>query len=53
MKRHGMPATQRGLTIIQLMVILLVAGVLGSIAVRYLIDKRCEAEPTAKVCARG
>jgi competence protein ComGC len=41
----------RGLTIVQTMVILLVVGILGSVLVDYIIDKRCEAEPSREMCA--
>jgi hypothetical protein len=40
----------RGLTIIQLMVILLFAGIAATVVVRLLIDKRCASEPQAKIC---
>lgn len=39
-----------GLTIIQLMLVLLIAGVLGSVAVNYIIDKRCENVPALSLC---
>lgn len=41
---------QKGLTIIQLMLILLVAGLVGSYAVDFLIAKRCEAAPEKAMC---
>lgn len=41
---------QKGLTIIQLMIILLIAGLVGSYAVDFLIDKRCEASPDKTMC---
>lgn len=43
--------TQKGLTIVQLMFILLIAGIAGSFLVDYLIEKRCEADPSAALCA--
>lgn len=42
----------RGLTIVQTMLILLVVGIAGSLLVNYIIDKRCEAEPSREICAR-
>jgi Tfp pilus assembly protein PilE len=44
---------QNGLTIIQLMVVLLVAGIIGSLAVNAIIDYRCKNNPTASICARN
>jgi Tfp pilus assembly protein PilE len=44
---------QNGLTIIQLMVLLLVAGIIGSIAVSTIIDYRCKSDPTASICAKN
>jgi hypothetical protein len=41
---------QKGLTIIQLMVILLVAGLVGSFVLDILIDKRCESSPETAAC---
>jgi len=41
---------QKGLTIIQLMLVLLVAGFLGSYIVDLLIDKRCESSPGSTLC---
>ena len=48
------PALQkmRGLTIVQTMLILLVVGIVGSIVIDYIIDKRCEAQPSREMCAR-
>ncbi len=40
----------QGLTIIQTMVILLIAGIAGLFLVNYLIDKRCEENPAAEMC---
>ena len=41
---------QSGLTLIQVMVIFLIVGVIGSTVANYMVDKHCEAEPTASVC---
>jgi len=41
---------QTGLTIIKLMVLLLIAGIAGSLAINALIKHRCLNEPTAKMC---
>ncbi|MGV3741543.1 MAG: hypothetical protein ACO1NO_04465 [Burkholderiaceae bacterium] len=41
---------QTGLTIIQLMLVLLVVGLLGSYIVDFLIDKRCESSPGTTLC---
>lgn len=41
---------QKGLTIIQLMLVLLVAGLLGSYLVDYLIEKRCASAPSETLC---
>lgn len=43
----------RGLTIVQTMVILAIIGIVGSLLVNYIIDKRCEAEPTRDICANN
>ena len=40
----------RGLTIIQTMVVLAIIGIAGSLLLNYIIDKRCEAEPTRDIC---
>lgn len=42
----------RGLTIIQTMVILAIIGIAGSLLANYILDKRCEAEPTREICAK-
>jgi hypothetical protein len=39
-----------GLTIIQLMVMLLIAGIAGALVVEFIIDKRCEDNPPVKLC---
>jgi len=41
----------RGITIVQTMLILMVIGIAGSLLVNYIIDKRCEAEPSREICA--
>ncbi|WP_164931906.1 hypothetical protein [Janthinobacterium sp. 17J80-10] len=47
-----MVVKMRGLSIIQTMVILAIIGIVGSLLANYVIDKRCEAEPTREICAR-
>ncbi|MBK4737241.1 hypothetical protein [Noviherbaspirillum pedocola] len=44
---------QQGLTIIQLMVVLLVAGLVGFYVIRAVVDYRCKDDPTASVCQRS
>lgn len=44
---------QQGLTIIQIMALLLIAGVLGSVIVKYLIEDRCESDPSRTVCTKN
>jgi uncharacterized protein (UPF0333 family) len=41
---------QKGLTIIQLMLILLVAGIVGAYVVDVLIEKRCESSWSKTLC---
>jgi hypothetical protein len=41
---------QKGLTIIQLMLILLIAGLVGSYVIDILIEKRCESSPNKTLC---
>lgn len=41
----------RGLTIIQTMLILLVVGLVGSVVLNYLVDKRCAESPSLEMCA--
>jgi len=41
---------RKGLTIIQLMVVLFIAGIVGWIVVDVIIDKRCEADPSKPMC---
>lgn len=44
---------QNGLTIIELMVVLLIAGIAGSFALNAIIEHRCERDPAASICARN
>lgn len=39
-----------GLTIVQLMLVLLVAGILGRLVVDFVIEKRCEAGLSTVSC---
>lgn len=41
---------QKGLTIIQLMVVLLIAGLVGFYVVEFLIDMRCDPASDASLC---
>jgi prepilin-type N-terminal cleavage/methylation domain-containing protein len=43
---------QNGLTIIELMVVLLIAGIAGSFALNAIIEHRCERDPAAAICAK-
>jgi Tfp pilus assembly protein PilE len=43
---------QQGWTIIQTMIVLLIAGLIGAYAVSYVIDKRCEEDPSRSVCSQ-
>lgn len=45
MKNH------KGLTIVQLMVILIIVGIAGSYVVRMIKNKQCEADPSRSSCA--
>jgi Tfp pilus assembly protein PilW len=40
----------KGLTIIQLMVTLLVAGIVGKILIDVLVAKRCDSNPSTQLC---
>ncbi len=42
-----------GFTIIQLMIVLLIAGLAGSFLVNALIDKRCESDPSSSLCTKN
>lgn len=41
----------RGLTIVQLMLALLIAGVAARLVVDFIIEKRCESNHAAALCA--
>lgn len=41
----------KGLSIIQLMLILLLAGIVAKLAIELLIRKRCEDRPAIPLCA--
>jgi hypothetical protein len=43
---------QEGLTIIQLMVLLLIAGIVGSLLLKIIIEHRCQSDPSASLCVR-
>jgi hypothetical protein len=40
----------RGITIVQLMVFLLIAGVVARFVVNFVIEKRCETNHTSALC---
>lgn len=40
----------KGITIVQLMLVLLVAGIVGRLVVDFVIDKRCEAGQSVALC---
>lgn len=42
--------TMRGLTIVETMLILLVVGIIGSVVLNYLVDKRCTENPQLEMC---
>lgn len=46
----GYEYVMKGLSLIQVMVILAVLGVAGYFLVSYVIDKRCEADPQRAMC---
>lgn len=48
--RRRFTKAARGLTLIQLMFILLIAGIVGTLVVRFIIDKRCESDPSTSLC---
>lgn len=48
--RENKMTKMAGFTIIQLMLVLLVAGLAGSFLVDALIDKRCESDPSSSLC---
>jgi hypothetical protein len=41
----------KGLTIVQLMVIIAVVGIIAKIVVEVVIDKRCQDHPSLQLCA--
>jgi hypothetical protein len=51
--REIMVKKQEGLTIIQLMVLLLIAGIAGSLLLKVIIDHRCQADQSASMCHRN
>jgi hypothetical protein len=40
----------RGLTIVQLMLILLIAGLIGKVVIDLLVEKRCADQPASALC---
>ncbi|WP_194715122.1 hypothetical protein [Noviherbaspirillum soli] len=51
-KSRTMVKRQKGLTIIQLMVLLLIAGIVGSLLLKIIIEHRCQSDPSASLCIR-
>ncbi|MFS0755943.1 hypothetical protein ABC383_14775 [Noviherbaspirillum sp. 1P10PC] len=51
-KSEIMVKRQKGLTIIQLMVLLLIAGIVGSLLLKIIIEHRCQNDPSASLCIR-
>ena len=43
---------QKGLTIIQLMVLLLIAGIAGSVLLKIIIERRCRSDQSAPLCIK-
>jgi Tfp pilus assembly protein PilE len=43
---------QKGLTIIQLMVLLLIAGIAGSVLLKIIIEHRCQSDRSAPHCMK-
>lgn len=39
-----------GFTIVQIMLILFIAGIVGAVIVDFIIDKYCEEDPSATLC---
>lgn len=44
---------ESGLTIIQLMVVLLIAGAVGKFAVEFIIARRCDNAAASSLCSNG
>ncbi|WP_324103339.1 hypothetical protein [Noviherbaspirillum sp.] len=40
----------KGLTIIQLMLLLFIAGIAATVLIDFLVGMRCEGNPTLKLC---
>lgn len=49
-QRHTLKK-MHGLTIVQTMLLLAVIGIVGALLVNFIIDKRCEADPSREICA--
>ncbi|HEX8883306.1 MAG TPA: hypothetical protein VF797_02315 [Noviherbaspirillum sp.] len=47
-----MVKTQKGLTIVQLMVLLLIAGIVGSLLLKIIIEHRCQSDQSASICMK-
>jgi Tfp pilus assembly protein PilE len=44
---------QQGLTIIQLMMVLFIAGIVGYFVIQKVVDYRCSQDPSASMCQRA
>jgi Tfp pilus assembly protein PilW len=51
-KAETMVKRQKGLTIIQLMVLLLIAGIAGSVLLKIIIEHRCQSDRSALHCIK-
>jgi hypothetical protein len=51
-KADTMVKRQKGLTIIQLMVLLLIAGIAGSVLLKIIIEHRCQSDRSAPHCMK-
>jgi hypothetical protein len=43
---------QKGLTIVQLMMLLLIAGIVGSLLLKIIIEHRCQSDRSASICMK-
>lgn len=52
--RSAAPAScnrvMHGFTIVQIMIILFIVGIMGSVIVDFIIDKYCEEDPSSTLC---
>lgn len=51
LKRHYKAAkASKGMTIIQVMILVLIAGIVGAVVVDVVIDKRCDGGVASELC---